>query len=66
MLHNYQLYSFIQLIFFTVCAYKKILSLDTFIAHNTEKTQREEAKEILGLSCRSPLFNRVNSDCVSD
>lgn len=39
MLYNYQLYSLLQLLFFNLRAYDRILSFDRFIAHSTEKTE---------------------------
>lgn len=40
MLYNHQLYSLIQLLFSTLCACERILSLDMFIAYSAEKTEK--------------------------
>lgn len=69
MLYNHQLYSLIQLLFSTLCACERILSLDMFIAYSAEKNREAEktwGHSLVGffsgfhLSYSSTLFSRVN------
>lgn len=68
MLCYHQFYSLMQLLFFNLCAYNRILSLDILLLKALKK--QRQAEDIWGhssfwvpwihLSCSSALFSKVN------